>query len=53
MRSKLQVVDISTSELLNLAGDPALDKKTSPKHDGSGRAANLALTDHRDNAAHA
>src|ERR1700730_12197825 len=34
MRSKLQVIDISTSELLNLAGDPALDKKTSLKHDG-------------------
>jgi hypothetical protein len=34
MRSKLQVVDVSTSELLNLAGDPALGKKTSFNRDG-------------------
>jgi hypothetical protein len=34
MRSKLQVVDISSSKLLNFAGDLALDKKNSLNRDG-------------------
>jgi hypothetical protein len=41
MRSKLQVVDVSTSELLKLAGGPAPEirkkEKKMPSHDGGVR----------------
>lgn len=54
MRSKLQVVEVSPSERFNLANDPALDQKQLAQgRRKSERAAGTALTEHRDNAAHA